>query len=181
MLVQGILHIPVFILVSVSVFVNWYLMDWNLFWAPISYQLQSNPHKKRTSPVMDILILNNCSNCFKEEWTTLTSPNYLCSECCIPKCPECQETEVMFVVEHKNERKAMKILMCLNEDCLYSEDGPDAVGNNAYHYSRRWSLKLRNCVRRKLNFDFWFFWYLKTNSSWGMETLFHLSLSLRLS
>ena len=130
------------------------LMDGNLFWALISYcQLLTDLHEKQTSLVMDILMLNNCANCFKEEWTALTSPYYLCSECCIPKCPECQETEVMFVVNLKNERRATKILMCLNEDCLYSEDGPDADGSSAYHYSRRWSLKQRNCVSRKLNFD----------------------------
>ena len=159
------------------------LMDGNLFWALISYcQFQTDLQEKQISLVMDILILNNCSNCFKEEWTTLTSPYYLCSECCVLKCPECQETEVMFVVNLQNERRGTKILMCLNVDCLYSEDGPDADRSNEYHYSRRWSLKQKNCVSRKLSFDLWvFFLYHKTNSSWGIETLFHLSLSLCLS
>ena len=127
-------------------------MDGNLFWVLISYcQLQTDLHEKQTSLVMDILMLNNCAKCFKEEWTTITSPYYLCSECCIPTCPECQETEVMFVVNLNNEKRPTKILMCLNDDCLYS-DGPDADGSE-YHYSRRWSLKQRNCVSRKLNFD----------------------------
>ena len=116
--------------------------------------------RRNRSLVMDVLILNNCYNCFKEEWTTITSPYYLCSECCVPQCPECQETEVMFVVNLKNDRRETKILMCLNVDCLYSEDGPDADRSNAFYYSRRWSLKQKKCVSRKLNFDLWEFFFV---------------------
>ena len=164
----------------------WFLYQchclWFDSWWMETCQFQTDLQEEHISLVMDILILNNCYNCFKEEWTTITSPYYLCSECCVPKCPECQETEVMFVVNLKNDRRETKILMCLNVDCLYSEDGPDADRSNASHSSRRWSLKQKHCVSRKLNFDLWeFFLYHRTNSSWGIETLFHLSFSLRLS
>ena len=105
---------------------------------------------------MDILILNKCYNCNKEEWTSITSPYYVCSDCCTLRCPKCQEIEVMFVVSIKNEENITHVLNCLNEDCVHSENGSteeDLYKNEEGHMARRFSLKRRNCVKRKLDFE----------------------------
>ena len=102
---------------------------------------------------MEILILNNCSGCTKEEWTTVVSPYYLCSDCCIHKCPECKETEVMFMVSQRNEKRKTKILKCLNEDCLYTHEGRTFdFEDHDEDNTKKWSLKVRQCVKRKLVF-----------------------------
>ena len=106
------------------------------------------------SVVMEILTLNNCSQCFKKEWTSIMSPYYLCADCGIPKCPECKKTEVLYVVSLRNGKRATKILKCLSVDCLYSDDEPtDENNDDGGQYSRRWSLKKRKCVSRRLKFD----------------------------
>ena len=136
---------------------------------------KSLPYQKHTYSAMDILILNNCSNCNKEEWTRILSPYYLCADCSVPKCPKCQDTEVMFVVTLQDERRTTQILKCLSEDCMFSEDIPidySKKSNTEYPNNRRWSLKVRNCVSRKLNFDIWNLVYHNANASWGMKTLF---------
>ena len=110
---------------------------------------------------MDILILNSCSNfdCKKEEWTPILSNYYVCSDCTtLPKCPKCQNTEVMFVVSLKNEVRTTQVLKCLSEDCLYSEDhsiDADFKKSEKGQNARRCSLKAktRKFVCRKLNFD----------------------------
>ena len=113
---------------------------------------------EKLSQEMDILILNSCTLCMKEEWTPILSNYYVCSECNHPHCPKCKDTEVMFVVSLKNEARTTQVLKCLSEDCLYSEDhsiDADLKKSEKGQNARRCSLKAktRKFVCRKLNFD----------------------------
>ena len=106
---------------------------------------------------MDILILQSCVQCKTKEWTPIVSPSFVCSKCQIQKCPECKNTEVMYLVTLKDEVRTTKIRKCLSEDCIYSEDY--LIDADFYNKSekgqitRRRTLKPRKFVCRKLNFD----------------------------
>lgn len=66
---------------------------------------------------MSIYQKARCCECNKLYWTTRMEAIYTCDKCSTPKCPLCNDVNIIYIVAKTKECKTTKFLRCLSPNC----------------------------------------------------------------
>ena len=68
---------------------------------------------------MSIYQKARCCECNKLYWTTRMEAIYTCDKCSTPKCPLCNDVNIIYIVAKTKECKTTKFLRCLSVTLIY--------------------------------------------------------------